>query len=187
VVYTYFPLHPDTPSEGRSLADLFAGREAAFADMAQRLAGHMKAEGLEYGERTFTYNSRLAQELAAWGDGLGATDALHDALFRAYFVDDLNLSDPDVLAAAAGSSGLDEREARAVVEERRFREVIEAQWQASTQMGVSGVPTFAAGGFGVVGAQPYEVLEQLMARVGARRRDGGAEGVGGVGKEGTAV
>jgi predicted DsbA family dithiol-disulfide isomerase len=32
------------------------------------------------------------------------------------------------------------------------------------------VPTFAAGGYGVVGAQPYEVLEQLMQEAGAERR-----------------
>jgi predicted DsbA family dithiol-disulfide isomerase len=35
---------------------------------------------------------------------------------------------------------------------------------------VTGVPTFVAGGYGVVGAQPYEVLEQLVERVGAPRR-----------------
>ena len=31
------------------------------------------------------------------------------------------------------------------------------------------VPTFAAAGFGVVGAQPYEALEALMERAGAER------------------
>jgi len=35
---------------------------------------------------------------------------------------------------------------------------------------VTGVPTFVASGYGVVGAQPYEVLEQLLDRSGARRR-----------------
>ena len=146
-----------------------------LADMGRRLAGFMATEGLEYRDRAFTYNSRSAQELAAWGDGLGATDALHDALFRAYFVDGLNLADTDVLVAAAESSGLDQSEARSVVEERRLEETIDAQWQAATQAGVTGVPTFAAAGFGVVGAQPYEVLEQLMARAGVRRRAGAAE------------
>jgi predicted DsbA family dithiol-disulfide isomerase len=35
---------------------------------------------------------------------------------------------------------------------------------------VTGVPTFVAERYGVVGAQPYEVLEQLMEKAGARRR-----------------
>ena len=34
----------------------------------------------------------------------------------------------------------------------------------------AGVPTFVAAGYGVVGAQPYQVLEQLLDKAGARRR-----------------
>ncbi len=138
--------------------------------MKGRLIELMAAAGLQYGDRTHTYNSRLAQELAVWADGLGATNLLHDALFHAYFVDGRNLADPDVLVAAATSSGLDAREARAVLEERLFAEMIDADWDAARQAGVTGVPTFVAAGFGVVGAQPYEALESLMMRVGVRRR-----------------
>jgi predicted DsbA family dithiol-disulfide isomerase len=143
--------------------------------MKGRLIELMAGEGLHYGDRTHTFNSRLAQELAVWPDGLGATDLLHDALFRAYFVDGLNLADPDVLVAAATSSGLDSREARGVLEERRFAEMIDADWDAARQAGVTGVPTVIAAGLGVVGAQPYEVLESLMKRVGIRRRVTGVE------------
>ena len=39
-----------------------------------------------------------------------------------------------------------------------------------TPLRVTGVPTFVAGGQGVVGAQPYEVLVKLLEQVGARRR-----------------
>jgi predicted DsbA family dithiol-disulfide isomerase len=145
------------------------------AEMRQRLLERMAAEGLEYGDRTHSYNSRLAQELAVWGDGLGATDALHDALFRAYFVDGANLADPEVLAGAAESAGLDPDEARHVVLERPFRDVIDAHWERARRMGVTGVPTFVANGFAVVGAQPYEALRSLMERAGVapRPRPGG--------------
>ena len=43
-------------------------------------------------------------------------------------------------------------------------------WAKSRQWGVTGVPTFVAARYGVVGAQPYEVLVQLMEKAGARRR-----------------
>ena len=53
---------------------------------------------------------------------------------------------------------------------RRFEAEIDADWQKSQQYGVTGVPTYVAGGYGVVGAQPYEALEQLMEQVGAQKR-----------------
>ena len=166
VRYTYFPLHPDTPEEGRSLLDLFAGREEVLAEMKARLGALMRAEGLEYGDRTHTFNSRLAQELAVWGDAAGATDALHDALFRAYFVEASNLADVDVLMEAAGQAGLDPDEAGEVIRDRRYRSTIDAHWRRALGAGVTGVPTFVANGLGVVGAQPYETLEALMERAG---------------------
>ena len=157
--------------------DLFAGREERLAGMRSRLVALMDEEGLEYGDRTHTYNSRLAQELAVWGDEESVTDALHDALYRAYFVDVRNLAETDVLVDVAESVGLDGTRARAVVEERPHRETIDDHWRRATEMGVTGVPTFVSEGFGVVGAQPYDILEDLVTRAGAvrRRAAGGAE------------
>ena len=63
IEWVHFPLHPDTPAEGRSLADLFAGRNVDRKAMHAQMKARMDAEGLPYGERTMTYNSRLAQEL----------------------------------------------------------------------------------------------------------------------------
>src|SRR6266853_2070796 len=48
---------------------------------------------------------------------------------------------------------------------------IHDDWAKSRHLGVTGVPTFVAGGYGVVGAQPYEMLAQLVEKAGASRRD----------------
>ena len=68
VTLIHFPLHPETPVQGQSLEDLFAGRDMDINAMYLRMKGLMDAEGLEYGPRTHTYNSRLAQELGKWAD-----------------------------------------------------------------------------------------------------------------------
>jgi predicted DsbA family dithiol-disulfide isomerase len=70
VKWVHFPLHPDTPAEGRSLDDLFAGRQVDRKAMHAQMKARMDAEGLPYGERTMTYNSRLAQELGKWAGRL---------------------------------------------------------------------------------------------------------------------
>jgi len=169
-VLVHFPLHPDTPAEGRSMAELYAGRNVDPEAMYQRMKGLMDAEGLPYGRRTHTYNSRLAQELGKWADTQPGGWAIHDALYKAYFVEARNIGDPEILVEIARSVGLPAEEARAVLTERRFKDAVDADWAKSHSYGVTGVPTFVADRYGVVGAQPYEVLEQLLEKAGAKRR-----------------
>ncbi len=168
--WVHFPLHPDTPAEGRSMADFYAERGGDPEAMYQRMKRLMDAEGLPYGRRTHTYNSRLAQELGAWADTQPGGDALHDALYRAYFVDARNIGDPAVLLDLVAKAGLPVEDARAALAERRFKDVVDADWAKSQAYGVTGVPTFVAGMKGVVGAQPYEVLVELLEEAGAKRR-----------------
>ena len=169
-VWVHFPLHPETPVEGRSMADLYAGRNVDPEAMYTRMKGLMDAEGLPYGRRTHSYNSRLAQELGKWADTQPGGEAIHDAFNKAYFVEARNIGDPDILVEIAQSVGLPGEEARAVLTERRFKDAVDADWAKSRAYGVTGVPTFVAARQGVVGAQPYEVIEQLLDRAGARRR-----------------
>ena len=152
------------------MAEVYAGRNVDPEAMYARMKRLMDEEGLPYGRRTHTYNSRLAQELGKWADTQPGGEALHDALYRAYFVDARNIGDPEVLVELAQSVGLPAEEARAVLRERRFKEAVDADWAKSHQYGVTGVPTFVANPYGVVGAQPYEVLEQLLDKAGAKRR-----------------
>jgi predicted DsbA family dithiol-disulfide isomerase len=166
----HFPLHPETPMEGRSMAELYAGRNVDPEAMYARMKGLMDTEGLPYGRRTHTYNSRLAQELGKWADTQSGGAALHDALYKAYFVETRNIGDPEILVEIAGSVGLSPDEARAVLTERRFKDAVDADWAKSHRYGVTGVPTFVADRYGVVGAQPYEALEQLVEKAGAKRR-----------------
>lgn len=162
VKWVHFPLHPDTPAEGRSLEELFAGRGYDVEKRQAEMRARMQAEGLPYGKRTMTYNSRLAQELGAWADTQPGGEAIHDALFRAYFVDAKNIGDPEVLVDVATSVGLPAEQAREVIEKRTHRAAVDADWERSRRYGVTGVPTFVIGNRGVVGAQPYEILEELV-------------------------
>jgi predicted DsbA family dithiol-disulfide isomerase len=163
VKFVHFPLHPDTPQEGKSLEALFAGRGYDIPKMQAQMRARMAAEGLPYGERKMTYNSRLAQELGKWAESQPGGEAIHDALFRAYFVDGKNIGDPHELIRIAESVGLPGDQAREVIEQRTHKAAVDADWEKSRQYGVTGVPTFVVGDRGVVGAQPYEALERLVS------------------------
>ena len=165
-----FPLHPETPEEGLTLEALFAGRNVDIPRVQQRLKAVADSLGLPLAGRTKTYNSRLAQELAKWAESEGAGDRFHHAVFRAYFVDSLNIAGVDELVRLAASVGLPADGAAAVLRERAFRDAVDADWDRSMALGVTAVPTFIMGGRRVVGFQQYETLAQLVRSSGAAKR-----------------
>lgn len=152
------------------LARYFAQRSYDYEAASTRLRALMEREGLPYDRGEKTYNSRLAQELAVWAVEKRGVEDIHGGLFRAYFVERKDVSDPRELIAVAASVGLDPEETEAVLTERRFRYRVDEDWALSRHLGVTGVPTFAIGGRGVVGAQPYEALEALAVEAGVPRR-----------------
>lgn len=161
-----FPLHPDTPEQGLGLDELFKkkGIPVDVDKMMAQLKTTAAKLGLELGDRKKTYNSRLAQELGLWAETRGKGHAFHLAAFRAYFVAGKNIADKNVLVDLAKSVGLPEDKAREVIESRTFSDAVDRDWELSRKKGVNAVPTFFMGLDRLVGAQPYEVLEKMVAR-----------------------
>ena len=95
--------------------------------MQRRMVDLMRGEGLPYGERSRTCNSRFAQELGKWADSPGE-DGIHDALYRAYFAENRNIGEVEGLVRIAETVGLPGDEARDVLMERRFRDAVDADW-----------------------------------------------------------
>ncbi len=148
---------------------LFQGRGIDLEAMHQKMKGLMDAEGLPYNRRQRTFNSRLAQELGKFGDSRGVS-TIHDALYRAYFVEGANLAKLEVLLAVAERLGLPRNDVEAVLREGRMRAAVDADWERSRLLGVTGVPTFAIGKAQLVGAQPYDALARFAAKAGAQPR-----------------
>ena len=170
VAYRAFPLHPNTPEAGLTLEELFAGRNIDIPAARRRMAQLMADEGLPYGERTMTYNSRLAQELGKWADTTDRGESLHLALFQAYFVDNMNLAKIENLIEIARRVGLPAEEAEQALVERAMREEVDADWKRARILGITGVPTFVIGDQGLVGAQSYEQLHGFALSAGATPR-----------------
>ena len=165
VTWSFFPLHPETPKEGLALSKLFQGREAQLQGFMQQTREVAAREGLDYGKRTMTYNSRLAQELGSWADGFDNGDMLHDLLYRAYFVDNQNISDLDVLLELTERAGLDVESAKDVLLNRTESEKIDLAWQRARSLGITGVPTYFSNDLVVVGCQSYDILLRFVTHL----------------------
>ena len=160
--WTHFPLHPDTPYAGILLEELFYGRGYDIQSMKQRMSALMAEENLAYGNRSHTYNSRLAQEISKWGEMFPEGKALNLKLFEAYFVEGLNLAEPDILLDVTEAAGLARKVAEGVIIKRLLQKAVDSDWSRANELRVTGVPTFFYGNKWLVGAQSYEALEQLI-------------------------
>lgn len=168
--YRAFPLHPETPEEGQTLEDLFRTSPEKIAAMLVHLKRTASDLGLPFGPRAMTYNSRLAQELGLWADSLGMGRGFHHAAFHAYFVEGRNLAKKEALLDICRQAGLPVAAAEEVIANRTFAEAVDSDWQAARELRVTAVPTFILGDSSLVGAQPYEALEQLVRQGGAEKR-----------------
>jgi len=155
-----FPLHPETPEEGVTMEELFAGRDIDIPSMLDRLKRVAADCGLPLGIRSKTYNSRRAQEVGKWAESLNKGEEYHMAVFKAYFADGLNIAKIPVLVKIAES--VDLKGAEEVLSKGAFKEAVDHDWRYSRTFGITAVPTFVAKGRMVVGAQPYSVLEELI-------------------------
>ncbi len=165
-----FPLHPETPPEGRTLEELFYGRNIDIPQMLAHLKQTARDLDLPFGDRRMTFNSRMAQELAKWAEKKGAGDTFHNALFRAYFADGRNIADENTLTHVAHTVGLNADEARKVLADRTFKAAVDSDWSRAYESKVTAVPTFIINGQSLVGAQPYNVLTGFVKHHGIKPR-----------------
>ena len=128
--------------------------------MLDRLKSVATDCGLPFGVRTRTYNSRRAQEAGKWAESRNKGEEFHMAVFKAYFAHGLNIAKIPVLVEVAESVGL--KGVEEALSEGTFKEAVDSDWRYSRNCGITAVPTFAAKGRMVVGAQPYNVLEDLI-------------------------
>jgi predicted DsbA family dithiol-disulfide isomerase len=127
--------------------------------------------GLPFGQRTMTYNSRLAQELGKWAESEGQGHEFHNAVFRAYFAEGLNIGKPHVLVKVAESVNLNGKGAMDTIQSRTCREAVDLDWKRSYEKNVTAVPTFVFNGQVLVGAQKYEALEKILLSNKVERRN----------------
>lgn len=162
ITWRAFPLHPETPEDGRSLDIVYAQYPYPKADMLEHLRRNARALNMPYCERSKVFNSRRAQELGVWADSQGVGEEFHKNVFAAYFVNHENLADLKVLLNVVSQTGLDPLEAEQILEQGSFSEVVDRDWQRADQLGIDVVPTIVIGEEKLVGAQEYRSLSRFM-------------------------
>jgi predicted DsbA family dithiol-disulfide isomerase len=159
IQFTPFLLDPTTPPEGKPRRQV-----TQPGDPPTPIEQRSTSLGITFTRgRTWTSNSHLSLEAAAFADEHGETMRFHRAMFKAYFEDLADIGDIDVIVAVGASCGLPEAELREALTSGRYRAEIDDGIQWAQQVGVTAVPTFVLGEkYGIVGAQELPVFEEVL-------------------------
>lgn len=135
---------------------------------ARRVAQLAAEYGLTIHLRERLLNSNLAlcaveHARAAGGGDLQAVDRLHGALFDAFYRDQRDIADREVVLQVAASIGID-GDLGPALQEGRYRQAVADSRTAAHANGVVAVPTWLAGGYGVVGIPELAAIEEFIAR-----------------------
>ena len=88
------------------------------------------------------------------------------ALYRAYFVDDVDISDADRAAAVAATQGVDAKAARAAVDDPAIKDELKIEVGKALLRGVFGSPFVIVDGEPFWGVDRFEQLERWLATGG---------------------
>ena len=172
VMHRSFQLDPSRPrhqtmSRREMLKSKYQLSEQQVRDMDTRMEHLADLEGLDYHltDAGLTGNTLDAHQLLQLGKARGIQDAVIERLYRAYFTEQRSVFDRDSLVTLAGDAGLDESEARDVLERDAYVDAVNADVLEARALGVSGVPFFVLGGrYGVSGAQATEVFTEALTK-----------------------
>ncbi len=177
VVYRAYQLDP-TASPGtatpvvEAYAKKFGGPERA-EQILEQLTTVAAAEGLDFHmDRALRANTLLAHRLLWLAEGTGHQGALKERLLQAYFVDGLNIGDPDVLADCAAEIGMPRAGVRSFLDSDDGVAEVQQQLQFAAQAEITAVPTYVIDGrWSVPGAQEPDTFVSVIRRLLAKRED----------------
>ncbi len=171
VTWRSFELDPSAPAEReQSGAEHLAAKYGMSVEQAAAMNAQMTetaaGEGLAFHfDRQRGGNTFDAHRLVHLAAEHGLQDAMKERLMRAYFGEGELMSDHEALARLAAEVGLPADAVAALLAGDRFAAEVREDERTAAGFGIGGVPFFVVDrAFGASGAQPPEVLGELLRR-----------------------
>ncbi|MDR2214863.1 MAG: DsbA family oxidoreductase [Nevskiaceae bacterium] len=169
-----FELNPTMGPEGQNVDEHIAQKYGAGAQQLEAsrkmLRERAAGVGFEFNQnlQSRIYNTFDAHRLLHWAGTKNRQLELKRELFRANFTDNADVSDPEILTAAAVAAGLDANEARDVLRSQRYAEDVRKAEQLWQSRGIQAVPGMVINGKWLIsGGQPPEAIEQALRNIAA--------------------
>ena len=175
IVFRPYQLDPTaSPGKAGPVLDAYA-KKFGGVERAHEIIDHVTAvaaaSGIEFRmDRALRANTFLAHRLLWLAQATGHQIALKERLLQAYFIDGLDIGDPDVLAGCAADVGLDHDRVRAFLDSDDGVDEVRRELGSAQELEITAVPTFVFDGKWMVpGAQDPDTFVQVLRRVVAKR------------------
>ena len=167
-----FELNPQMPDAGQNLQEHICEKYVTTIPQSNENRERLTTIGAElgftfqFGEHSRMVNTFKAHQLLHWANLQGQEHALKLALFSAYFTEQQDINDSEVLLTVIESMGLDRAEAKVVLGESRYKEAVRSEQTKWTSRGISGVPAMVFDEkYLMTGAQGVENYTQVLTKI----------------------
>lgn len=156
-------IHPETKPEGQTLEEI--GINPDYIAMVIENVNKLAAEiGLKLRLPPKISNSKKALVLAEYAKEKGKFNEYNYEVFKAYWQDQKDIGSIDILTNILDKIGLDPKGARSYLKKERGKKRIKMFYFEAQSLGIDGVPTFVIGGQIIEGAQPYDIIKNMVEK-----------------------
>ena len=165
-----FQLDPDAPIPGVPAIERYRrkfGEQAS--EIIARVTEAAHADGLDFNlDRAISANTFDSHRALQFAQDVGRGRELEMSLYRAYFVEGLDISDPSVIADRGAAVGLDRDALRVYLAGSEGVETVAQELAGAVERGITGVPAFVFNGeFMVPGAVDEDTFVRILGQMKA--------------------
>jgi predicted DsbA family dithiol-disulfide isomerase len=175
VVFRPYQLDPTaSPGKAQPVIEAYA-KKFGGPERAQQIIDHVTEVAADSGlqfrmDRALRANTLLAHRLLSFAKATGHQIPLEERLFQAYFIDGLDIGDPDVLVRCAEEVGMDPAAVSTFLDTDEGLDEVRRDLQSAAELEITAVPTYVFDGKWMVpGAQEPETFAQVLRTVVAKR------------------
>ena len=165
IIWKSYELNPGLKTDtSESIINYLCKSKGIQENQARQMMTHVKQMGTEDGltlnlETTIVANSFNAHRFSHYAKSQGKQNEAEERLFHAYFSENLNTDDKNILLKLGEEIGLSTQGLKQVLDAKDFSEEVFQDEREATQIGIRGVPFFAFNRkYAVSGAQPEQVF-----------------------------
>ena len=168
VEYFPFELNPRMPEEGADFKEYLCrkyGSEAKFYELTEHIKNTAAREGLNFSleSQKKSPNTRNAHRMILLAREEGKQAEVADALFRAYFIEGIDLTKIENLVSIAMDTGLDAEKVELLLNSNTGKVEIEMAEKELSDLGITSVPLFIIEDrIAISGAQPVEAFTKAF-------------------------